>query len=45
VALGERLEIIPNHACVVTNLFNEVAVVRAGKVVDRWRVAARGCMA
>jgi D-serine deaminase-like pyridoxal phosphate-dependent protein len=44
VAIGERLEIIPNHACVVTNLFNEVAVVQEGKVVDRWRVAARGCM-
>jgi D-serine deaminase-like pyridoxal phosphate-dependent protein len=44
LVIGERLDIIPNHACVVANLFNEVAVVRDGKVVDRWRVAARGCM-
>ncbi|MEO8289298.1 MAG: alanine racemase [Chloroflexota bacterium] len=44
VAIGERLDIIPNHACVVTNLFNEVAVTRGDKVVDRWKVAARGCM-
>jgi D-serine deaminase-like pyridoxal phosphate-dependent protein len=44
VAIGDRLEVIPNHACVVANLFNEVAVVREGRVVDRWKVAARGCM-
>ena len=44
VAIGDRLDIIPNHACVVANLFNEVAVMREGSVVDRWRVAARGCM-
>jgi len=45
VAIGDRLEVIPIHACVVANLFNEVAVVRDGRVVDRWKVAARGCMA
>ena len=44
VAIGDRLDIIPNHACVVANLFNEVAVVRGGRLVDRWKVAARGCM-
>ena len=44
VEIGDRLDIIPNHACVVANLFNEVAVVREGRVVDRWKVAARGCM-
>jgi D-serine deaminase-like pyridoxal phosphate-dependent protein len=45
VAIGERLEVVPIHACVVANLFNEVAVVRDGRVIDRWKVAARGCMA
>lgn len=44
LAIGDRLDIIPNHACVATNLFNEVAVVQGGRVVDRWRVDARGCM-
>jgi D-serine deaminase-like pyridoxal phosphate-dependent protein len=36
--------VIPNHACVVANLFNEVAVTRGDEVVDRWKVAARGCV-
>jgi D-serine deaminase-like pyridoxal phosphate-dependent protein len=44
LTIGDRLDIIPNHACVSTNLFNEVAVIRNEKVVDRWRVEARGCM-
>ncbi len=45
VAIGDRLDVIPNHACVVTNLFNEVAVTRGDEVVDRWKVAARGMLA
>lgn len=45
VQIGDRLEVIPNHACVVTNLFNEVALTRGDKVVDRWKVAARGRLA
>lgn len=40
--LGERLRVIPNHVCVAVNLVDEVAVVKQGDVVDRWRVAARG---
>lgn len=43
--IGDRLEVIPNHACVVTNLFNEVVVTRGDEVVDRWKVAARGMLA
>lgn len=39
---GEVLEIIPNHACPVVNLTDRVLVVRSGKAVDEWRVAARG---
>jgi D-serine deaminase-like pyridoxal phosphate-dependent protein len=45
VAIGDRLDVVPNHACVVANLFNEVAVTRGDQVVDRWRVATRGQMA
>ncbi|MFJ9455510.1 alanine racemase [Kitasatospora sp. NPDC101447] len=41
-ALGERLRVVPNHVCVAVNLVDDVAVVRAGELVDRWRVAARG---
>ncbi|MGW4892971.1 alanine racemase [Kitasatospora sp. NPDC004240] len=41
-ALGERLRVIPNHVCVAVNLVDDVAVVRDGELVERWRVAARG---
>ncbi|MBV2156689.1 D-TA family PLP-dependent enzyme [Kitasatospora sp. SUK 42] len=41
-ALGERLRVVPNHVCVAVNLVDDVAVVSGGKLVDRWRVAARG---
>jgi D-serine deaminase-like pyridoxal phosphate-dependent protein len=42
--IGDRLEVIPNHACGALNMFDEVYVVRGGDVVDRWEVAARGRM-
>jgi D-serine deaminase-like pyridoxal phosphate-dependent protein len=45
IEIGDRLEVIPNHACVVTNLFNEVAVTRGDEVADTWQVAARGKLA
>ena len=40
--IGERVRIVPNHVCVVSNLHDEVVMSRAGGVVDSWRVAARG---
>ena len=40
--IGTRLRVIPNHVCLAINLVDEVAVVRKGQLVDRWRVAARG---
>ena len=42
--VGERVRILPNHACVVTNLHDSVYAVRGGRVETRWRVAARGCV-
>jgi D-serine deaminase-like pyridoxal phosphate-dependent protein len=41
-ALGARLRVIPNHVCLTMNLVDDVTVVRDGKVIDRWGVAARG---
>lgn len=41
-ALGERVRVVPNHVCVAVNLVDDVAVVRGGEVVGRWKVAARG---
>lgn len=40
--LGERIRIVPNHVCVVSNLHDEVVMSRDGRIVDTWRVAARG---
>jgi D-serine deaminase-like pyridoxal phosphate-dependent protein len=40
--LGERVRILPNHVCVVTNLHDAVAVSRDGMVEGIWPVAARG---
>ena len=42
--LGERLKIIPNHACPVSNLFDEVHFVRGLDFVNTQAVAARGKM-
>jgi len=40
--VGQRVAILPNHACVVSNLHDRVYGVRAGAVEAEWRVAARG---
>jgi len=42
--VGERVTVIPNHVCVVTNLFNHVYAARLGVVETVWEVAARGLM-
>ena len=42
--IGERLTVIPNHCCSVTNLFNEIVGVRDGVVEILWPVAARGAV-
>ena len=36
--LGQQVRIVPNHACVVANLFDELVVVRGATVESRWRV-------
>ncbi len=40
--VGDRVSVLPNHGCVVGNLFNKMAGVRGGKVEMVWEVAARG---
>jgi D-serine deaminase-like pyridoxal phosphate-dependent protein len=39
---GDLVRIIPNHACVVSNLVDEAWIVNGGQVVDSLRVEARG---
>ncbi len=40
--IGDQVEIIPNHICPAVNLMDELAIVRDGRVIDTWRVTARG---
>lgn len=40
--IGERLRIIPNHACVISNLFDSVALISGDEVREVVPVAARG---
>lgn len=40
--IGQPLQIIPNHICVVVNLHRRVWGIRGGKVVKEWEVPARG---
>jgi D-serine deaminase-like pyridoxal phosphate-dependent protein len=40
--LGQAVSVVPNHVCVVANLFDELLVARNGEVVERWPIDARG---
>ncbi|HLW92960.1 MAG TPA: D-TA family PLP-dependent enzyme [Roseiarcus sp.] len=40
--IGERVRIVPNHACVVSNLFDKITLVSQDSVVETIPVAARG---
>jgi D-serine deaminase-like pyridoxal phosphate-dependent protein len=43
-AVGEKVRIIPNHVCVVSNLFDAVHLAEDGRVTERVPVAARGLL-
>lgn len=40
--LNDKVQIIPNHACTVVNQFDEYVVHENGRVIDVWKVDARG---
>jgi D-serine deaminase-like pyridoxal phosphate-dependent protein len=42
VVIGERVRIIPNHVCVVTNLVDQFVTVRGDEIVGTLKVEARG---
>ncbi len=42
--VGQRVRVLPNHACVVANLHDRLMGVRAGCVETVFDVAARGCV-
>jgi D-serine deaminase-like pyridoxal phosphate-dependent protein len=39
---GDRVRVLPNHACVVANMVDEVLLVEGDRVIDKLPVAARG---
>lgn len=41
-AVGAQVAVALNHICPAINLFEQVAIVDHGRVVDHWVVAARG---
>jgi D-serine deaminase-like pyridoxal phosphate-dependent protein len=43
-AVGERVHILPNHVCPVSNLVDTVVLVRGDEVVALHTVDARGCV-
>jgi D-serine deaminase-like pyridoxal phosphate-dependent protein len=40
--VGERVRVLPNHACVVSNLHDRIILARGDRVEGDWTVAARG---
>ncbi len=42
--VGQRVRILPNHTCAVSNLHDRLVAVRGGVVEGEIHVAARGCV-
>lgn len=40
--VGDQLRIVPNHACVVSNMLNHVTLMRGDEIIGTEPVAARG---
>lgn len=40
--MGDKVRVIPDHVCVVSNLFDEVHLISGDDVIDILPVAARG---
>lgn len=43
-AVGDVVQLVPNHVCPVVDLQAHLVVCRSGRVVDRWAVGARGVL-
>jgi D-serine deaminase-like pyridoxal phosphate-dependent protein len=40
--IGDRVRLIPNHACAVVNLFDRAYGIRKDEIVEEFKIAARG---
>ncbi len=41
-SIGDKVEIIPNHACATVNLYDRFYGVRGGEVLEEYRIEGRG---
>ena len=41
-SIGDILRVVPNHVCVVVNMFDQLVAVRGNRIVDIIPVDARG---
>jgi D-serine deaminase-like pyridoxal phosphate-dependent protein len=44
LVIGERIRIVPNHVCVVSNMFDDVWMEGADGVLTQLKIDARGCV-
>jgi D-serine deaminase-like pyridoxal phosphate-dependent protein len=42
LALGDRVRVVPNHACAAANLHRQALIVEQDEIVDCWRIGAAG---
>jgi D-serine deaminase-like pyridoxal phosphate-dependent protein len=42
ISIGERVRVVPNHACACVNLHDRMLVLEDGSVADVWGIDARG---
>lgn len=40
--IGERVTVVPNHACGTTNMYDEIVLHRGGEIVETLPIRARG---
>ena len=41
-SIGDIFQVIPNHVCVVVNMFDQLVAVRGSQIVDAIPIEARG---
>ncbi len=42
LGIGDKVEVLPNHACATCNMHDDLVVVEGGQVVDSWAILGRG---
>ena len=42
--VGQKIRIIPNHACTAINLFDDAYLIDGNRVIDCYKISARGKM-